>query len=75
MDQKRSVEHYKDHELICIASPGSGGWRYTISIVEHKGDNSIVHSEASDETFPSDTLALQAAARHARSAVDQLTQN
>lgn len=73
MDQKRAVEHYKDHELVCLVMPGTGGWRYKISIVTHKGDNSAVHSEESAEAYPSDTLALQAAARQARRLVDEMT--
>lgn len=74
MEQKRAVEHYRDHELVCLAVPGSGGWHYTISIVTHKGDNSAVHSEQSTKTYPSDTLALQAAASHARQLVDEMTE-
>lgn len=74
MDEKRSLEHYKDHELVCLAMPGNKGWHYTISIVSHKGDNSAVHSEQSDDNYPSDTLALQAAARHARQLVDDITE-
>ncbi|NNF51834.1 MAG: hypothetical protein HKN59_05280 [Gammaproteobacteria bacterium] len=73
MNQKRAVEHYKDHELIFTAIPDKDGWRYTISIVTHKGDNSAVHSEQSDKAFGSDTLALQAAASHARQLVDENT--
>ncbi len=72
MEQKRAVEHYKDHEIVCQALPETGGWHYTISIVTHKGDNSAVHSERSEEHFPSDTLALQAAARRARYVVDEM---
>ncbi len=72
MDQKRAVEHYKDHEIVCLAIPEAGGWHYTISIVTHKGDNSAVHSEKSEENYPSDMAALQAAATHARSIVDEM---
>jgi len=74
MNQKRAVEHYRDHELICVAMPGTDGWGYTISIVTHKGDNSAVHSEQSEEAFQSDTLALQAAASRARQLVDEMTE-
>lgn len=73
MDEKRAVEHYKAHELVCLVMPDKSGWRYTISIVTHKGDNSAVHSEKSTEAYPSDTLALQAAALHARQLVDELS--
>lgn len=70
MDQKRSVEHYKDHEIVCTATPDTPGWHYKISIVSHDGDDSAVQTESSKDFFPSDTAALQAASTRARKLVD-----
>ena len=72
MEEKRSVEHYKDHEIVSTAVPEAEGWHYTISIVSHKGDDSAVHTEKSAELYASDTAALQAAFSHARRLVDDI---
>ncbi len=75
MDQKRSIEHYKEHEIVCVAKPEAGGWRYSISVITHKGDNSVVHSEQAAETFKTDTAALQAGAKRARYVVDEMSED
>lgn len=73
MNEKRSVEHYKDHEIVCLVSTDARGWQYVISIVEHTGDNSAVLTEKSSEVYKTDTSALQAAVLRARKLVDNLT--
>ncbi len=70
MQDKRAVEHYKDHEIICVAAPDSEGWHYTVSIVGHRGDKSAVHTAKSGEIYKSEMSALQAAAAHGRRLVD-----
>lgn len=72
MEQKRAVEHYKEHEIVCVAKPESSGWHYSISVITHKGDNSLVHSEQSAESFKTDTAALHAGAKRARYVIDEM---
>ncbi len=72
MEEKRAITHYKDHEIVCLATPDAAGWRYTVSVVGHKGDASAVHTRQSDQAYKSDTLALKAATSHARRLVDDL---
>ena len=71
VEEKRTVEHYRDHELVCTATLEPAGWQYTISIVETHLDETEVYHEASTETYSSDLLALQAAVGHARRVVDE----
>ncbi len=72
MQEKRAVEHYKDHEIICVTAPEVGGWHFTVSVLGHKGDKSAVHTEKSGEVFRSETAALQAASRRGRQLVDDM---
>jgi hypothetical protein len=45
MNDKRAIEHYREHELVCEASPATHGWYYTISVVSHYGDRSEAQTE------------------------------
>lgn len=69
--QKRTVEHYKDHELVCITDPGPSGWTYEISIVSHSGDDSYTRMEKSEHSYSSEIDALQAGMAKARALVDE----
>ena len=70
---KRSVEHYRDHELVCeVASGATGGWGYTVSVITHRGDDSKLSKDESDFSFASDLDALQAGAARGRQLIDEL---
>jgi hypothetical protein len=70
---QRSVEHYRDHELVCEVAPEPHGWSYTISIVSHRGDNSWTRSERSTPRYASDLEALSAAREHGRALIDEMS--
>lgn len=71
---KRSVEHYRDHELVCeVMLAGSTGWRYTIHVLGHEGDTDVLRrEESSTEHFATDIDALHAAHVRARALVDAI---
>ena len=70
---KRSVEHYKDHELVCEVQATESGWKYTISVVSHHGDSSEVKREESTTTYSSDLEALHQAELRGRRIIDERT--
>ncbi|MEE8529132.1 MAG: hypothetical protein V3S70_11265 [Gammaproteobacteria bacterium] len=67
---KRSVEHYKDHELVCEVRATESGWQYTISVVSHHGNTSEVKREESTVTYASDLEALHEAEHRGRQIID-----
>ncbi|MEE8157372.1 MAG: hypothetical protein V3T51_04390 [Gammaproteobacteria bacterium] len=71
MAGKRSVEHYREHELVCEVSASRDGWRYRVSIVGHHGDTSEVKCVASENAYNSDVEALRAAKIEGRRIIDQ----
>jgi hypothetical protein len=71
VNDKRSVEHYRDHELVCQAAPAPRGWYYTLSIVSHDGDRSDTVSECSLPCYASDLDALHAARERGRALIDE----
>ncbi len=71
MDQKRSVGHYREHELVCEATLTEGGWRYRLSIVRHHGDTSEVKRVESQESYGSDVEALRAGEVEGHRIIDQ----
>lgn len=73
MDNKRVVEHYRDHELICEARPDGAGWTYTIHVLGHDGDSDVLRrEECSAVRFATDIDALAAARLRSRELVDAL---
>jgi len=73
MNDKRAVEHYHEHELVCEASPATPhGWYYTISVVSHYGDRSTAQTERSPSSYSSDLEALHAARQRGRALIDEL---
>lgn len=73
MDQKRSVEHYRDHELICEVKPDGTGWTYTIHVLGHKGDNDVLRREECSAThYATDLEALAAAKARSHKLVDAI---
>lgn len=72
MNDKRAIEHYHEHELVCEASPATHGWYYTISVVSHYGDRSEAQTERSASRYSSDLEALHAARQRGRSLIDEL---
>lgn len=73
MDNKRSVEHYRDHELVCEVKPSGSGWTYTIHVLGHKGDRDVLRREECSATrFSTDLDALAAARARSRELVDAL---
>ncbi len=76
MDHKRSVEHYRDHELVCDVYPYSDGWSYTIHVLGHEGDNDRIRGEESSVVrFATDLEALHEAHVRSRALVDALLDN
>jgi hypothetical protein len=71
MDDRRSVEHYRDHELVYEAHPATHGWYYTLSVVSHHGDSSEARTERSPPRYASDLDALRAAHARGRAIVDE----
>lgn len=70
---KRSVKHYRDHELVCEVECVDARWRYTVHVLGHDGDTDVLrHEESSTERFNSDIDALHAADVRARQLVDAL---
>jgi hypothetical protein len=69
---QRSVEHYREHELVYEVAPETHGWYYTIAIVSHRGDNSWTRSERSTPRYASDLEALDAARQHGRAIIDEI---
>lgn len=72
MNTKRSVEHYREHELVSEAAPATHGWYYTICIVSHLGDDSDSRSERSPPQYASDLEALRAARERGHALIDEL---
>lgn len=72
MSERRSVEHYKGHELIAEASTIGAQWKYVVSIISHDGDDSAVSAEESEATFHSDLEALAAGTHRGRAIIDEL---
>jgi hypothetical protein len=72
MLDKRSIEHYREHELVCEVAAESHGWSYTIAIVSHQGDASRTRSERSPPRYASDLEALQAARERGRALIDEM---
>lgn len=71
MEEKRSVEHYRDHEIVCVVKPGEEGWVYVVSVVFHRGDDSEVEREISDRHYRSEVDALVAAKGRGRQLIDE----
>lgn len=70
---KRSVKHYRDHEIVLEVDCVDAGWRYTIHVLGHDGDTDVLRrEECSAERFASDIDALHAADVRARQLVDSL---
>lgn len=69
-ESKRSVGHYRDHELVCEVRATQTGWQYTISVVSHHGDTSEVKREESAATYASDLEALHEAELRGRQIID-----
>jgi hypothetical protein len=72
VNTKRSVEHYREHELVSEAAPAAHGWYFTICIVTHHGDDSDSRSERSPPQYASDLEALRAARERGHSLIDEL---
>lgn len=73
MEKKRSVEHYRDHELICEVQPASGGWTYTVHVLGHQGDRDVLRGEECSATsYKTDLDALSQARKRSRELVDEL---
>ena len=72
VNTKRSVEHYREHELVSEAAPATHGWYYTIAIVSHHGDGSDARSEHSLPRYASDLEALHAARERGHALIDEL---
>ena len=74
METKRSILHYRDHEVVCVVEPEAGdGWHYTIHVVAHVGDTDVLRrQESSVDKYYSDIDALQAAQTRARELVDAM---
>ncbi len=73
MDHKRSVEHYRDHELVCEILPDGEGWAYTIHVLGHDGDTDrLRREECSAVRFATDLEALHEAHARSRALVDTL---
>ncbi len=70
-DSKRSVKHYRGHELVCEVHATEAGWHYTISIVSHHGDTSEVKRVESTATYSSDLEALHQAEVRGRQIIDE----
>ncbi|MDH3646457.1 MAG: hypothetical protein OER80_06770 [Gammaproteobacteria bacterium] len=76
MEQKRSVEHYRDHELVCDIRPDGNGWSYTIHVLGHDGDTDRLRcEECSAERYATDLEALHAGQLRSRMLVDRLLDN
>ncbi len=72
MDHKRSLEHYRDHELVCEIVLGAEGWRYTIRVLMHEGDEDrLLREECSAGHYPTDIEALYDAQCRSRRIVDE----
>ncbi len=71
MEDKRLVEHYRGHEITCTADVEPAGWRYSVSLVLHTGDQSDVVSLDGDKTYASDLEALRAGIAAGRAAIDE----
>ncbi len=71
---KRSVKHYRGHELVCeVECLNSTGWTYTIHVLGHDGDTDVLRrQECSAEHYASDIDALHAAQVRARQLVDAM---
>ena len=73
MDSKRSVEHYRKHELVCEVHPGSDGWSYTIYVLGHDGDTDrLRREECSAGRYATELEALREALARSRLLVDTL---
>jgi hypothetical protein len=72
MLDKRSIEHYHEHELVCEAAPDTHGWYYTIAVVTQHGDASEARTERSPPRYASDLEALYAARERGRALIDEL---
>ncbi|MDH3588727.1 MAG: hypothetical protein OEQ74_04920 [Gammaproteobacteria bacterium] len=74
MDHKtRSVEHYRDYELVSEIESGAEGWRYAVHVLEHEGDNDHLRcKERSAKYFATDIEALRAAQIRGYELVDAL---
>lgn len=72
MNDKRTVEHYRGHELICEVAIGNESWFYTIAIVRHQGDQDDVTREQSPPDYPTDLEALRAASKRGRALIERM---
>ncbi len=70
MEPKKLVEHYRDHEVSCTAESGPKGWRYSVSVVTHDGDESTVHRIDGESQHATDLEALHAGLAAGRRFVD-----
>lgn len=71
--EKRSVEHYRDYQLISVVDSQPDGWVYTVHVVEHQGDTDHLRcEESSAEHYGSDIEALHAARQRGHELVDAL---
>ncbi len=71
MEDKRLVEHYRGHEITCTADAEPAGWRYSVSVVVHTGDQSEVVTLEGDQRYPTDLEALRAGIVAGRAAIDE----
>ncbi len=73
MNHKRSLEHYRDHELVCEIFHEADGWTYTIHVLAHEGDaDRLIQEECSAGRYPTDIEALYEAHSRSRHIVDSL---
>ena len=73
MHDRRSVEHYRDHELICEAAPAAGGWYFELSVVTHRlQGQSEACTERSEAIYRTDLEALHSARERGHELIDSL---
>lgn len=71
--QNRTVEHYRDHELVLEVSRGASGWEYSVRIVAHKGDyDNVAREERSTQPLATEIEALHAGRSRGHALIDEL---
>ena len=73
MHDKRTVEHYRDHELVYVVSYESKGWTFTMHVVGHEGDfDKVRREECSPRFYSTDIDAIAAARQRGHAVIDAI---
>lgn len=75
MTKKRTLEHYRKHEVVAEATAELKSWKYNLTVISHDGDLSNVVASESRDGFASDLAALHAAKERGRELVDERVAN